>query len=156
MHAFTTRRYSELPDNRRGQPYYLGRAKQRGEQRRAIADGQDRVYGAAIPAPMLDDVEFGGREPVGKAQRDHHEETRDREQQTDKARQPAAAEPPHLGMRFEIAHQILQIIAFRHGLPRSEEHTSELQALMRISYAVFSLNKKKHKQRRHQLQQKKK
>src|SRR3546814_57455 len=28
---------------------------------------------------------------------------------------------------------------------RSEEHTSELQSLMRISYAVFCLNKKKHK-----------
>src|SRR3546814_9054397 len=27
--------------------------------------------------------------------------------------------------------------------PRSEEHTSELQSLMRISYAVFSLKKKK-------------
>src|SRR3546814_9394049 len=30
--------------------------------------------------------------------------------------------------------------------PRSEEHTSELQSLMRISYAVFCLKKtKKHK-----------
>src|SRR3546814_7815579 len=29
-------------------------------------------------------------------------------------------------------------------LPRSEEHTSELQSLMRISYAVFCLNKKTH------------
>src|SRR3546814_970987 len=28
---------------------------------------------------------------------------------------------------------------------RSEEHTSELQSLMRISYAVFCLQKKKHK-----------
>src|SRR3546814_13615279 len=27
---------------------------------------------------------------------------------------------------------------------RSEEHTSELQSLMRISYAVFCLNKKRH------------
>src|SRR3546814_4521520 len=27
---------------------------------------------------------------------------------------------------------------------RSEEHTSELQSLMRISYAVFCLNKKQH------------
>src|SRR3546814_4082814 len=27
---------------------------------------------------------------------------------------------------------------------RSEEHTSELQSLMRISYTVFCLNKKKH------------
>src|SRR3546814_9992791 len=29
-------------------------------------------------------------------------------------------------------------------LMRSEEHTSELQSLMRISYAVFCLKKKKH------------
>src|SRR3546814_2091069 len=31
---------------------------------------------------------------------------------------------------------------------RSEEHTSELQSLMRISYAVFCLKKKKTKQRK--------
>src|SRR3546814_7358844 len=31
-----------------------------------------------------------------------------------------------------------------HGGIRSEEHTSELQSLMRISYAVFCLKKKKH------------
>src|SRR3546814_5761455 len=30
------------------------------------------------------------------------------------------------------------------GIARSEEHTSELQSLMRISYAVFCLKKKKH------------
>src|SRR3546814_3307459 len=30
---------------------------------------------------------------------------------------------------------------------RSEEHTSELQSLMRISYAVFCLKKKKHAER---------
>src|SRR3546814_1886737 len=30
------------------------------------------------------------------------------------------------------------------GGMRSEEHTSELQSLMRISYAVFCLKKKKH------------
>src|SRR3546814_5192358 len=30
-----------------------------------------------------------------------------------------------------------------HGRRRSEEHTSELQSLMRISYAVFCLKKKK-------------
>src|SRR3546814_6202114 len=37
----------------------------------------------------------------------------------------------------------------RGGIPtvvRSEEHTSELQSLMRISYAVFCLKKKKKKQ----------
>src|SRR3546814_7425240 len=31
----------------------------------------------------------------------------------------------------------------RSGRPRSEEHTSELKSLMRISYAVFCLNKKR-------------
>src|SRR3546814_4991683 len=31
------------------------------------------------------------------------------------------------------------------GIQRSEEHTSELQSLMRISYAVFCLKKKKKK-----------
>src|SRR3546814_8114912 len=35
-------------------------------------------------------------------------------------------------------------------LKRSEEHTSELQSLMRISYAVFCLKKKKKKRQRHQ------
>src|SRR3546814_7516722 len=33
----------------------------------------------------------------------------------------------------------------RSGGGRSEEHTSELQSLMRISYAVFCLKKKKNK-----------
>src|SRR3546814_9194972 len=39
--------------------------------------------------------------------------------------------------------------------PRSEEHTSELQSLMRNSYAVFSLKKKKQtetKEEHHDLQ----
>src|SRR3546814_3072695 len=34
------------------------------------------------------------------------------------------------------------------GQERSEEHTSELQSLMRISYAVFCLKKKKKKNRK--------
>src|SRR3546814_4163485 len=33
--------------------------------------------------------------------------------------------------------------SWRHFILRSEEHTSELQSLMRISYAVFCLKKKK-------------
>src|SRR3546814_1012917 len=33
---------------------------------------------------------------------------------------------------------------------RSEEHTSELQSLMRISYAVFCLKKKKKKKKKRQ------
>src|SRR3546814_9031038 len=38
----------------------------------------------------------------------------------------------------------------RAGRDRSEEHTSELQSLMRISYAVFCLKKKKKKKRKKQ------
>src|SRR3546814_1680102 len=36
------------------------------------------------------------------------------------------------------------------GVDRSEEHTSELQSLMRISYAVFCLKKKKMKKQTRQ------
>src|SRR3546814_7863178 len=40
--------------------------------------------------------------------------------------------------------RFVALAAERHGfLYRSEEHTSELQSLMRISYAVFCLKKKK-------------
>src|SRR3546814_9561683 len=42
-------------------------------------------------------------------------------------------------------------VFFDANVARSEEHTSELQSLMRISYAVFCLKKKK-KQQNHQSQ----
>src|SRR3546814_3245194 len=51
--------------------------------------------------------------------------------------------------RLELAFQVHQVFAQRVLAPvgggvlvRSEEHTSELQSLMRISYAVFCLKKK--------------
>src|SRR3546814_4516559 len=40
-----------------------------------------------------------------------------------------------------VARRILPAVL--HWTARSEEHTSELQSLMRISYAVFCLKKKK-------------
>src|SRR3546814_4125004 len=46
----------------------------------------------------------------------------------------------HLGVDLV---DILGIARQRHPAERSEEHTSELQSLMRISYAVFCLKKKK-------------
>src|SRR3546814_5189224 len=39
--------------------------------------------------------------------------------------------------------QIDEILGEHEADPRSEEHTSELQSLMRISYAVFCLKKQK-------------
>src|SRR3546814_5752904 len=50
-------------------------------------------------------------------------------------------------LRKHLCHRVIGIASFlrlaaqRSG--RSEEHTSELQSLMRISYAVFCLKKKK-------------
>src|SRR3546814_3924220 len=41
------------------------------------------------------------------------------------------------------AHEVRDQVRLGAALTRSEEHTSELQSLMRISYAVFCLKKKK-------------
>src|SRR3546814_3690294 len=46
-------------------------------------------------------------------------------------------------------HARRRVRAGRAGRRRSEEHTSELQSLMRISYAVFCLKKKKNVRRAH-------
>src|SRR3546814_4263700 len=40
--------------------------------------------------------------------------------------------------------QVPNLLCYEELLERSEEHTSELQSLMRISYAVFCLKKKKN------------
>src|SRR3546814_10119175 len=44
-----------------------------------------------------------------------------------------------LELLVDLPHQLLALLDV--GLGRSEEHTSELQSLMRISYAVFCLKK---------------
>src|SRR3546814_6720805 len=54
-------------------------------------------------------------------------------------------------LTFVIAALAAAVFAFAllvrgYPLARSEEHTSELQSLMRISYAVFCLKKKKTSQ----------
>src|SRR3546814_9739498 len=69
----------------------------------------------------------------------------------------AARSQPHFGRcrrRWRLARSNARAIAVdpepvysgvmigRPALPRSEEHTSELQSLMRLSYAVFCLKKK--------------
>src|SRR3546814_8700408 len=60
------------------------------------------------------------------------------------------------GLRAQLPDVALEAVA-QAGEPglvaRSEEHTSELQSLMRISYAVFCLKKKKKE--RHQTQENK-
>src|SRR3546814_4398369 len=51
-------------------------------------------------------------------------------------------------VRFDMSeymesHSVSRLIGAPPGYVRSEEHTSELQSLMRISYSVFCLKKKK-------------
>src|SRR3546814_2611000 len=53
--------------------------------------------------------------------------------------------PTALPLALAIDLALLALFAIQHSgmaRPRSEEHTSELQSLMRISYAVFCLKKK--------------
>src|SRR3546814_4873129 len=59
----------------------------------------------------------------------------------------AREEGPHLvrEQRGLVEHDEVIAVA-----DRSEEHTSELQSLMRISYAVFCLKKKKKKTNKRQ------
>src|SRR3546814_1617736 len=47
--------------------------------------------------------------------------------------------------KFEIINEWFS--KMRKAFERSEEHTSELQSLMRISYAVFCLKQKKNKRK---------
>src|SRR3546814_4341254 len=75
------------------------------------------------------------------------------------ATNPEGCWPAHLVMvlsqaltgRVQVSNQnennyvVSEVIRRPYQL-RSEEHTSELQSLMRISYAVFCLTKKKQKQ----------
>src|SRR3546814_3997404 len=64
---------------------------------------------------------------------------------------PAVFDPTHLDVErmrlLDLAAPAQEILLGDEGEaidPRSEEHTSELQSLMRNSYAVYSLKKKTH------------
>src|SRR3546814_6085110 len=62
-----------------------------------------------------------------------------------------------IGSTFSIEQMMMQLslrsrttsISYSFQPRRSEEHTSELQSLMRISYAVFCLKKQKYHRRIH-------
>src|SRR3546814_6079909 len=64
----------------------------------------------------------------------------------------ALRDDPAVGVEHEVAARVVRRVVDQHQVriarrfgrqaARSEEHTSELQSLMRISYAVFCLKKK--------------
>src|SRR3546814_6778213 len=97
------------------------------------------------------------RSPVGRQQPDE----RDHEGADDHRHHLHAAVLHRLALRHELRHRLAVEHARarlalrlsrrpgpdgcdggRHAVVRSEEHTSELQSLMRTSYAVFCLKKK--------------
>src|SRR3546814_4529403 len=58
--------------------------------------------------------------------------------QAPQARRTSRAERTRAGVKEKIMTEAIKLLR----IYRSEEHTSELQSLMRISYAVFCLKKK--------------
>src|SRR3546814_9404564 len=54
-----------------------------------------------------------------------------------------------VAIKAEVTKKVEEVLGADVIFGRSEEHTSELQSLMRISYAVFCL-KKKNKDTKHQ------
>src|SRR3546814_6072094 len=117
----------------------------------SVEDAEGDIAGAAGDIQHADRA--GGAEPV-----DHGGFP----QPVDAARHQVVHQVVAAGDRFEDAADQPHLVAYRHaaeaemglvssilarichdGADRSDEHTSELQSLMRTSYAVFCLKKKK-------------
>src|SRR3546814_2838008 len=95
------------------------------------SDLQPDRDGARHFAPRLWHAFFKGLFPLPPAVDRHHH----RRRRADAAVvQHAGADRRHRTVRYPVSARTIS---------RSEEHTSELQSLMRISYAVFCLKKKK-------------
>src|SRR3546814_3035187 len=110
-----------------GQLHHLQIAEQEPAQHRRGADGGQGGQGGVAE-------DGGDEEPEGAARRP--QQGREGEQHAEGGGDALAALEAQPD-REEMAD---------HRAERSEEHTSELQSLMRISYAVFCLKKKKTKQ----------
>src|SRR3546814_5960645 len=77
---------------------------------------------AAAPSSRLSNASQPNAMAAGKPMDDHRE-----------------YRPPTFSLKGRM-----RVSSTPHSIARSEEHTSELQSLMRISYAVFCLKKKKY------------
>src|SRR3546814_5015960 len=96
-----------------------------------LAVGRSRIGFAAIGANQpVDHQLHRARRMIPVDRRDQHDAVRPNPEWVD------------------VVHHVLRLAERVVGVagagPRSEEHTSELQSLMRISYAVFCLKKKKN------------
>src|SRR3546814_6433718 len=91
--------------------------------------GEDRVY----PLPVVSGRRSGPFPPAQPSRRIVED-------------QPQRVPPPGPDFAHPVAHRhaiVAAAPAHRPRVHRSEEHTSELQSLMHISYAVFCLTTKK-------------
>src|SRR3546814_4120195 len=90
-----------------------------------------------------------GADPAGRTEIDPAERARERLQRRDPAARRRGKEFEAVQAKVEPRHDVRRVgHAGQEGNARSEEHTSELQSLMRISYAVFCLKKTKHDTRK--------
>src|SRR3546814_7434141 len=97
--------------------------------RRTIFAKTDRIMREHVDAALLHQRRHANR--VARVVREHQEGAAERNQAA------VQRDAVHRRRHAEFAHAVVD---------RSEEHTSELQSLMRISYAVFCLKKKKNTQ----------
>src|SRR3546814_6785348 len=101
-----------------------------------------REAGAALPLPPP------ARAASDPADRQRRSATR----ASARFRFPSARKPASIWILSPSIHEMsyyhddITMLRAKFNQSRSEEHTSELQSLMRTSYAVFCLQKKKHTQ----------
>src|SRR3546814_18306774 len=103
------------------------------------------------PVPLTTLCRAGGAKNLRGPGRDHPLFDRDLDWRIEPPGDFVAKLRPLLGPVFAHeddafdAHASIVAGGNRQRIDRSEEHTSELQSLMRISYAVFCLKKKNNK-----------
>src|SRR3546814_8769556 len=109
-----------------------------------VLDLLDRVPAPQLPRFLGGAAEMGGvRQRIVRERRGEMFERTGRGELLDRRAALGPGDGPARAIfgRCDVEARILRL-AVEHDM-RSEEHTSELQSLMRISYAVFCLKKKK-------------
>src|SRR3546814_4051515 len=96
-------------------------------------------YGGQTPLKLARALEANGVPIIGTSP-ESIDVAEDRERFQKLLNKLGLRQPPNRTARTEGG-----ALAHAAEIGRSEEHTSELQSLMRISYAVFFLKKKKNK-----------
>src|SRR3546814_3811781 len=135
-----------------GRPIWLTPRRDGDGRHRVELPARDLLENLAAPAPVLNrpldqDQQLVDGGKGAQAMTDDHDGRAHGLEIADSAVQQCVAFRVQIGIRL-VQHDKLGVPVkrARQSDPlRSEEHTSELQSLMRISYAVFCLKKKNKK-----------